>query len=93
MFTEDSPSGATPTGQHGGRSLFPKGVAHICYIICRSGKVSPVSFYEISTPMAEEIKSITSSIVTHTEKLWVTATQAPPRAAQESTFTADGKSG
>ena len=43
--------------------------------------------------MAEEIKSITSSIVTHTEKLWVTATQAPPRATQESTFTADGKSG
>ena len=43
--------------------------------------------------MAEEIKSITSSIVTHTEKLWVTATQAPPSAAHESTFTADGKSG
>ena len=43
--------------------------------------------------MAEEIKSITSSIVTHTEKLWVTSTQAPPSAVHESTFTADGKSG
>ena len=61
------------------------------HCIFRSGKASPVAFYEVSAPMAEEIKSITSSIVTHTEKLWVTSTQAPPSGAIESTFSADGK--
>ena len=41
--------------------------------------------------MVEEIKSITSSIVTHKEKLWVTASQAPPGGMNESTFSSDGK--
>ncbi len=60
------------------------------FFLYRSGKASPIPD-DIMTSVGEEIKCLSSSIVTHTEKLWVTATRTPSLGIGGSTFLSDGK--